>query len=300
MLDTTISGNTSDEEGGGVYVNDAYDVGAEFDNSTIAGNVSNDYGGGIFSDADEAGVILSSTIVADNQAPNEVPNDLSQGFIDPLVGFQLGFSLVETPSDATIIESPAGSNQLGVDPRLGPLTANGGPTRTQLIAPTSPAVDAGTANALPTDQRGLPRIQEQPGANRAGSDGTDIGAVEIPDSALDSPAISARRTQKSKGKRIRIQVDVSAAERVDIEASGSIRAGGKVPLKPVQAVGEAGATTTLSLKPMKKRGAAKVARLLGKGRKARAAIDVNLTDSAGNSAGDRLGVTLKGAPRRKR
>ncbi len=56
------------------------------------------------------------------------------------------------------------------DPVLGPLTNNGGPTRTMALRAGSPAIDAGDSSAAPlSDQRGFPRP--------AGS-AADIGACE--------------------------------------------------------------------------------------------------------------------------
>jgi hypothetical protein len=54
----------------------------------------------------------------------------------------------------------------GMDPMLGPLADNGGPTETQALAPGSPAIDAGKpgpadgrgTHCPPTDQRGVPRM----------------------------------------------------------------------------------------------------------------------------------------------
>jgi hypothetical protein len=64
-----------------------------------------------------------------------------------------------------------GTSDNPIDPKLGPLQYNGGPTPTMAPLPSSPAIDAGDpADAPPTDQRGLPRVL----------DGTmDIGAVEL-------------------------------------------------------------------------------------------------------------------------
>lgn len=61
----------------------------------------------------------------------------------------------------------------GASPRLGPLAANGGPTRTLAPGPGSPAIDHGgtPATGCPaTDQRGVPRPQ---------GPACDIGAVEV-------------------------------------------------------------------------------------------------------------------------
>jgi hypothetical protein len=58
-----------------------------------------------------------------------------------------------------------------IDPRLGPLQNNGGPTQTEALLPGSPAIGAGDPNAvsLRTDQRGFPRTTKGK---------IDIGAFE--------------------------------------------------------------------------------------------------------------------------
>jgi CSLREA domain-containing protein len=72
-------------------------------------------------------------------------------------------------SDASCALSAPGDLQ-GVDPMLGPLADNGGPTQTHALLVGSPAIDAGDPNGCPgTDQRGVARPQ---GA------GCDIGAYE--------------------------------------------------------------------------------------------------------------------------
>jgi Ca2+-binding RTX toxin-like protein len=146
-------------------------------NSTIAGNSTRGPGGAIY--LDEGGpVIISSSIVADNTATD---GDLGVDESNSTNGFEVGFSLIEgTNGNGVVVETPAGSNLLGIDPLLGPLQANGGPTQTRLPALTSPVVDAGVSNGLGTDQRGLARVADlELVSNRAGSDATDMGAVEI-------------------------------------------------------------------------------------------------------------------------
>ena len=102
--------------------------------------------------------------------------------------FNVGFSLIQNPAGATITESPPGSNITGVDAQLGPLANNGGPTQTHEPLFTSPVIDAGIGNGLTTDQRGFPRTVEIPSIpNRSGSDGTDIGSVEV-QTCRDLPA----------------------------------------------------------------------------------------------------------------
>jgi hypothetical protein len=69
---------------------------------------------------------------------------------------------------------------LGVSPDLGPLRNNGGPTNTELPFAKSPVINAGKKFGLKTDQRGDKRTVDYPHVKkRKGSDGTDIGAVEL-------------------------------------------------------------------------------------------------------------------------
>ncbi|MFL5781328.1 MAG: choice-of-anchor Q domain-containing protein [Thermoleophilaceae bacterium] len=69
---------------------------------------------------------------------------------------------------------------LTLDPKLGNLHNNGGPTQTMAPAAGSPVIDAGFAFGLPTDQRGVPRpFDFQSTPNVRGGDGSDIGAVEL-------------------------------------------------------------------------------------------------------------------------
>jgi hypothetical protein len=195
VVDSTISGNTADNDGGGVMVNanaEKYEGTVQFKNSTIASNEAYDEGGGIaisYTDPEYAsyGPTVFSTIVGDNEEDG-APGDLAQSG-QPLAAepaaageggaFDLSFSLVETPGSAPIIETPAGSNIFAVDPQLGVLDDNGGPTLTQLPSINSPVVDKGSApGSLTTDQRGDPRTVDTSPANA--HDGTDIGSVELP------------------------------------------------------------------------------------------------------------------------
>jgi hypothetical protein len=83
------------------------------------------------------------------------------------------FNLIGNPAGGLV--NGANGNLVGVNPELGPLASNGGPTQTIVPLPGSPAIDHGSnAFVTPgeTDQRGFPRI----------ANGTvDIGAVEVQD-----------------------------------------------------------------------------------------------------------------------
>jgi hypothetical protein len=68
----------------------------------------------------------------------------------------------------------------GVDPMLGPLAANGGPTLTHALLEGSPAIDKGNSFGATTDQRGLVRPSNFVGIpDASGGNGSDIGAFEL-------------------------------------------------------------------------------------------------------------------------
>jgi CSLREA domain-containing protein len=209
---STIVGNRSSSIGGGLSVILA-DVLVE--NSTISRNQANSSGGGIFNrssslevrhsmvvynqidatgSGNEIGGIdsrLSSsfsvfhTIVAGNTKVGN-PSDLSSNAMlqYSLIGF--GNGLTEAP-----VDSPdANGNLIGgplngaIDPMLGPLVNNGGPTKSHTLLPGSPAIDAGDPlavagmNGVPEfDQRGMPwgRVANGDDVPEAR---IDIGAVE--------------------------------------------------------------------------------------------------------------------------
>ena len=89
-----------------------------------------------------------------------------------------------------------GSGASPVDPRLGPLADNGGPTMTHALLDGSPAIDAADqAAAPPVDQRGAPRNPDigayervfclDVPVNVVGTEGDDIlGGTAGPDSVL--------------------------------------------------------------------------------------------------------------------
>ena len=140
ISNSTFSGNSAYYGGGISDNNGGDDVPVSIVNSTIVGNSAEsgvDYGGGgIFvygddNDSDPATVdslTLSSTIVAGNSAPRGP--DLSSNDGVP-TNLDVAFSLIGNPTlpGATVINA-TGPNLTGVDPQLGPLANNGGPTQT--------------------------------------------------------------------------------------------------------------------------------------------------------------------------
>jgi len=116
---------------------------------------------------------------------NEAPSTNCGG--QPI--FSDGFNLA---NDASCAFDEA-SDLANVDPKIGPLAANGGATATHLPLPDSPAIDSG--NFYCPGYQGVQRVLDQRGSPRpADGDGDgqapcDRGAVEVPEPG--SPFVGA-------------------------------------------------------------------------------------------------------------
>lgn len=170
LVQCTLSGNQCGSLGGAVM-----NLGkASFIHCTVTGNTSPftdtfNYpviGGGIYSDSyfSVSYLTLENTIVAGNTAVTAPDVGLGDGATRlRLNGFNFAPYLYN-PYNAAI-DGP--NDPLINDPRLGPLAANGGPTKTHALLAGSLAINNALGSTVTTDQRGLPIV------------GTaDIGAFE--------------------------------------------------------------------------------------------------------------------------
>jgi len=157
ISNTTVSGNQG-TTGAGIYFYDGFDADLSF--VTVVSNVATGDGGGLF--VLNNGPSITNSIVADNSAA--VDSDL--GGDD---NFDVTYSLIEVPG----MMNDNGNNITGVDPQLGPLADNGGPTETHLPSATSPALDAANLALTP----GI--TSDQRGNTRPGGAAADMGAVEL-------------------------------------------------------------------------------------------------------------------------
>jgi hypothetical protein len=227
LADSTVSGNTAAgaNGGGGVYFFGTVSAGGfTVRNSTISGNVAPSGGGVAFRSVSGTALIqnstitantatatstaagqgggglavttansgsrvdLQSTVVAGNAAANGRP-DLAA----TAVTVTADHSLIGAADTVTL--SPASANTLTgtvatpLDPRLGPLADNGGPTRTHALLAGSPALNVGSNPAnLPTDQRGSPRVV---------GPAVDIGAYEYKPVGVQSVQVNGGGGQRS-------------------------------------------------------------------------------------------------------
>ena len=207
ITNSTLSGNRTDfAPGGGISNNGTITI----TNSTISGNSARDQspGGGMYNSA--GAVTLVNTTVCRNSAYAGIPGGggmgiynqggtvnaknsiiaanadgggfewdfggtlISQGY--NLIGSNFGMTVTAATGDQV------GTNASHVDPMVGPLQDNGGPTFTHALLNLSPAIDkGGGGTGLTTDQRGRPRPVRYNASipEPAGGDGSDIGAVEL-------------------------------------------------------------------------------------------------------------------------
>jgi DNA-binding beta-propeller fold protein YncE len=125
------------------------------------------------------------------------------------------------------------------------------------------------------------------------AEATSIHQVDI-DSVVDGASLSAKKTQKQKGKKIAVTVKLGAAEAVHVVANGKIKIAKKsYALKKLTKSLAAGGTATVKLKLKKTADAAKVAAALRQGTKVTASPVAKFTDDAGNSTAKRKTVRLK-------
>lgn len=210
VIESVISNNRL---GGGIYGQSV-----ELTNSTVSGNVEGDsstyaptLGAGVTAKA----LTLSNSTIARNQAENgaAVVVRESATLSSSIVAENVGGDLLAIDSGAF---TSGGNNLIGdgsgggafvngvkgdvvgtaarpVDPRLGPLALNGGPTATHALLPGPPAIDAGSNPLdLETDQRGE-------GFPRDLGAAPDIGAFE----SAPTPILLGRETDRNSAFAIR-------------------------------------------------------------------------------------------------
>lgn len=155
ITDSTFTGNTA-ERGAGIAVMAAGAV--TVTGSTIARN-KGVTGGGLFL-VDGSSLTLGATIVAGNTATTASP-DCSASAVT-----SAGHNLIGKGDDCTGLTNAVDGDKVGsaaapINPRLGTLAANGGPTKTLALLKGSPAINAAGAAPCATakDQRGVKRPQ---------------------------------------------------------------------------------------------------------------------------------------------
>ena len=190
VTNSTISGNSAvgagvgvPAYGGGIAALDEVTV----TNSTISGNSASgsESGGGVWSF--DGPVTIENSIVAGNHTFDGTAPDLRPG-TGPLT---VRYSLIGDNTGTGLAPAPVGmpdanGNLIGtaaspINPMLGPLQDNGGPTFTHALLAGSPAINAGDPGFVPPpdfDQRGDPFVRVFDGR-------IDMGSFEWKPATLD-------------------------------------------------------------------------------------------------------------------
>jgi CSLREA domain-containing protein len=199
---STLSGNTAAESGGGIWNNSNLTVVS----STITGNaafIGSGISDGWGSNDRLAGVTLDGDIAFAGNT--EIVNTILTGACilttDGSWIFSHGHNLARDPGCALF----ADGDQLGVDPLLGPLQDNGGPTETKALLSGSPALDAGGDEpvSLPGwsgqsgDFTGACPATDQRGYSRPQGTSCDLGAYEAAVAVPPSGSYAAKVLDRS-------------------------------------------------------------------------------------------------------
>jgi hypothetical protein len=191
LTNDTLSGNRAQGGEGG------NGGGAGGRNGSVgrAGNGGNASGGGLDIVSGSTMTLTNTLIAHDTVTAGTRGSTGYQGSAgsatDPDVSGNVTSSAHDLIGDGTgsNLSNSVNGNRVGtsaspLDPLLGPLQDNGGPTQTMALLPGSPALDAGdgTAPGLPsTDQRGFARIS---------GTAVDIGAFEVQDPLFSTTALA--------------------------------------------------------------------------------------------------------------
>ena len=147
LTNCTVYGNTTPTGlGGGIY---NYGSGTlTLNDCTISGNSATS-GGGLYNYG-SADATLDNTIVANSSTGGDIAGTVAGSN-----------NLIDDATSSGGLTNLVNGNLVGVNPTLGVLRNNGGPTQTMALLPSSPAINAGASALVPafltTDQRGAPR-----------------------------------------------------------------------------------------------------------------------------------------------
>jgi hypothetical protein len=215
VTDSTIADNSAKGAGGGILVLAGM---LTLTDSTIAGNRATGTGSPFPGPGSGAGLydlgnelpdgtivpaVLDNTIVALNNGPDG-PDDIAGITISPDSSYNLA-GVDNTGSLANGTNGNiAGTPGAPVNPILGPLQDNGGPTETVALLPGSPAIDAGSTALIAIDPAtGLAMTTDQRGAGHQrtvsinGTPTVDIGAFQTQQESTTTTVTASPATSVS-------------------------------------------------------------------------------------------------------
>jgi len=171
MENTTVAMNKAAGNGGGIGVSLLGTSGLVATHTTVFGNTTDSQGGGLSASAaysqPPAAVVFRNSVFWDNSTRTTSTGALDSDIYSLYSGITIASSILpNAPATVTVVGCDFS------DPQLKAFSANGGPTPTMAPNPGSPAIDAAflDPNEVPvTDQRGFPRDDGAP----------DAGAFEL-------------------------------------------------------------------------------------------------------------------------
>jgi hypothetical protein len=168
VSNSTFSGNSAYFGAGGI-LSGGFLVTLEISNSTLSGNFATFDSGGAGAYANlGTSATFKNTIVANSPSSQDCDGSTIN---------DAGYNL---DSDNTCGFSPDNNSISGVDPKLGALADNGGPTQTHALLKGSPAINKGNnAFAVDPDGKRLKVDQRGIGFPRIVAGSVDIGAFEF-------------------------------------------------------------------------------------------------------------------------
>jgi hypothetical protein len=196
ISDSTFSGNVTGGRGGAIYLQQGSE--ADITRSTIALNQAGTDGAGIYA---EPGSVLNleGSIVARNGLANQakatdISGTVASGSSYNLIGTSYGLSGLINGTSGNQVGTPTAL----INPLLGPLQDNGGPTATYELLAGSPALATGPGTATAaTDQRGAPRLTLRDlGAYQATA--TQLALVASPGTVRPGQAITVTITAEDR------------------------------------------------------------------------------------------------------
>jgi hypothetical protein len=195
ITDCTISGNRAGFDGGGIADSSSGTMEIDVTDDTISGNTASDVGGGIAFEKSGTGLdFLRAVTISGNSAtagggafvlstapvPSIVASIIAGNSATPSGGPDVDGTFADTGDNVIGVEDAACNSfvngrfvdQVGtaaspINPLLGPLENNGGPTFTMILRPGSTAITVGGSSG--PDQRGFARVGAGHSASSAGA-----------------------------------------------------------------------------------------------------------------------------------
>ena len=237
VVNSTIADNQMNsgfQNAGGVYTNSAQTGTVTLIGDTITAKDGGDSAGGVFdsvSGGSATPVLLSNTVIAGNTTAEHQPHHAAPDCQGKLTDAP-GWNLLGNSSNCVGLTNGVNGDQVGtaaspINPQLGSVTLNGGPTPTAALLAGSPAI--GTANStvcitgpvFDRDQRGQSR-------NVTTRDLCDIGAYDTGGAAVsqNAPSIdSASSVVATESKPLSFTVTATGKPTPVLSESGKVPSG---------------------------------------------------------------------------